>query len=477
MKTDIVIVGGGLAGINLAFFLLNSGLKIVLLEGNKIAEATSGYTTAKVTSLHWLKYEHLRKHFGYEGAKIYGDSNQWAIGELERIVKKEKINCDFHWIASYVFGSNNKELEKIRQEFKVAKEIGLPASFSDSLSQLPIKISGAIKFDNQAYFHPRKYLLKIAEKLTAGGVKIFENSRVKKIIEKNKLQVITNEGSIEAKNIVITSNFPIYDKGFFYSRIIQERSYALAVKLNEPIPDGMFIGMEEESYSFRPHFNGKNSWMIVGGEEHISGKGGDTGKRYTNLEKYAKKHFKIKSIDYRWSAQDSTTLDKVPYIGKMPGTKNIYVSTGFGEWGMTTSFVSAKLISDLIKGSKNNWEKFYSPSRIKPAASAKKAFKLGVVTTQGLIRTVLKQRELNLAKLKSEEGKIVMHKGKKLAVFKDKKGKITALSAICTHMGCLVDWNNAEKSWDCPCHGSRFSKEGKVITSPAVEDLPQYKID
>lgn len=474
IETDVAIVGGGIAGINAAYFLKNKGLKVVLIDSSNIITGTSGNTTSKVTSQHNLKYAFLKKHFGNEKAKMYADSNQWAISELEKIIDKEKIECDFHRLPAYVYTWSEEGLEKINEEVKAAKELGLPASFVSSVDSIPFKIEGAVKFENQAYFHPRKFLLALAKKVNRDGSYIFESTTAKTIEEEdNFCKVITDEGNIKAKHVIVATDFPFYDKGFFFARLYEVRSYVLALKIKGQMPEGMFINtIDENIFSFRPHKSGNEQWLFVGGADHKAGEEGDV-DHFAKLEEQAKKRFNIKSIDYKWAAQDCNTFDRVPYIGRMPRTKNIFVTTGFGEWGMTTSFVSAKLLSDLVTNEKNKWEELYDPSRISLVASAEGAIRQGENVVKGFLKHLVEKEDIK--SLKPNEGKVIKYKGKKVAVYKDEKGNIQAVSAVCTHMGCIVGWNNGEKTWDCPCHGSRYDKYGKVINGPARKEL--HKVD
>ncbi len=462
IKSDVIIIGGGIAGINAAYFLKRVGLKVVLLEATYIATGTSGNTTAKVTSLHELKYYFLKNTFGKDKAQIYADSNQWAITELEKIITREKIDCDFHKLPEYTYAKTKKALEEIKNEFKVALELNLPASFVNSINHFPFPILGAIRFADQAYFHPRKFLLSITDKINGNGSYIFEKTKALDIHEEaNLCEVITDQGNIKAKYVIVATNFPFYDPSKLFSKLRQIRSYVLGVKLKTQIPEGMFVGPDQEDLYFRPHKIGNEIWTTIGGMDYPVTKDINDQKRYHKLEQAASAQFDIRTINYRWAAQDTIPLDKVPYIGYLPPSKRILVTTGFDEWGMTTSFVSAKLLTDLIMGVKNDWTDLYNPSRLHVIARSK-------ATKQ----SIQKNKGGDIMDLKNNEGKIIKQKGESIAVSKDESGKIHAVSAICTHLGCTVGWNNKDKTWDCPCHGSRFTKDGKIIHGPAIKDLP-----
>lgn len=366
IKTDVIIIGGGIAGINAAYFLKRAGLKIAVIESSYIVSGTSGNTTAKVTSQHELKYNYLKNSFGKEKAQIYADSNQWAITELEKIITREKIYCDFHRLPAYNYARTKKDLDEVKKEAEVAKELNLPASFINSLEDIPFKVLGAIKFEGQAYFHPRKFLLALANQINNDGNYIFEKTEALDIKEENNLcEVKTDNGNIKAKYVIVATNFPFYDPKKIFSKLFQIRSYVLAAKIKNKIPQGTFIGPRPEDLSFRPHKIEKEEWLLLGGADHPADEDVDVYKKYQELKHLSLKLFDILSISHRWAAEDTMPADKVPYIGFMPGSNRVLVTTGFGEWGMTTSLVSAKLLTDLITGEKNDWQTLYDPSRIK----------------------------------------------------------------------------------------------------------------
>lgn len=476
MNIDVAVVGGGIAGLTAAYILKRRGLRVAVIEATTIIEGTSGNTTAKITSQHELKYSYLIKKFGEKEAQIYADSNQWAIGEYKRIIDVEKIDCDFRMLPAFTFSTTEKGMEQIRQEVEAAQKLHLSATFVEGDERIPVTITGAVKFDNQACFHPRKFLLSLAQKIMGDGSFIFEKTKATNLKEEGGLvEVQTERGIIRAKSAIIATNYPIYDTGGFFLKMNQMRSYALAVKINSPLPQGMSIGMDNVPLSFRPQTGKEGEWLIVGGQDHVVGESDDAGDRFEKLEKEAAAQLDIKSIDYKWAAQDSTPIDKVPYIGRMPKSKNIFVTTGYGEWGMTSSMVSSRLLADLITGKENKWADLYNPSRIKPLASVKKTVKQGVGTAKGFGSYITK-RDKSVEDIKPNEGKIITRNGRKLAVFRDREGKWHIRSAVCTHMGCIVDFNKTEKTWDCPCHGSRFTTNGDVLNGPAIKKLPEESL-
>lgn len=364
IEVDVVIIGGGIAGLNAGYFLKNQGLKVAVLEAGKIASGTSGNTTAKATSLHELKYAYLTKTFGGDSAQIYADSNQWAIFELENIIKKENISCDFYRAPSFTYTKTKENLAEIKHEVGIALKLGLPASFATSIPGISLEIYGAVKFDNQAYFHPRKYLLNIADLINGNGSFIFENSRAVDIKEEKKYCVVnTGKSILKAKFAIIATNFPFLNPDNIFSNLYLIRSFVIAATPASSYPEAMFIGTKSLDLSFRPHKDKKKEWLIIGAR-HDDKKGDiNIDENFKTLAEVAEKNFKIKSINFKWGAADTMSLDEVPYIGKI--SEKILVTTGFSAWGMTTSFISAKILTDIIMGKKDDWQNLYDPKRLR----------------------------------------------------------------------------------------------------------------
>ena len=473
IKVDVAVIGGGIAGISTALFLKREGMSVALVEADKIARGVSGYTTGKVTSQHMLIYKYLIDRFGFELAKQYADANQSAIETIKGLIKEYGISCDFFSKTAFTYAEKEETLQKIIEEVQAAKTLGLPVFYTEKIP-IPIPAKGAMCFSEQGQFHPRKYLLELASKIPGEGSYIFENTRAIDLKEGIPCEIITDLGTIRANDIAITTHFPFYDKpGQYYARMETERIYTFAMRLNTNFPDGVFISAEKDIYSFRSQPFNDGELVIAGGQEHVTGRIADTTQRFKSLYDYVKIFFDIESIEFCWSSQDNNTVDMVPYIGRyLPDTKHIYVATGFNGWGMTHGTVSGIILKDQILGLKNNFTKIYDPAR----------FKLSKRTEKKLFAENLEQSKKNeilkisdplkyLSVLEKGEGRIIEINGIKTAVYKDNNEKGYFLNPLCPHMECLVRWNNAEKSWDCPCHGSRFSFNGSVLNSPAFEDL------
>lgn len=467
IKVDIAIIGGGIVGISTAYMLNKEGLKVAVIEADRILQGTTGHTTAKVTSQHGLIYNKIKSQMSEELAKQYADANETAIRTIEKIIKENNIDCDFESQSAYVYTLQDGYVDKISDEVEVASSLGIKADYIEEIP-LPFKIKAAIRFDDQAQFHPRKCLLPLTEIFTRDGGHIFEQSRVVNIEEDGAYAVITDQGRrITAEKVIIASHYPCYNKhGLYFARLWTERSYVLAIKAKEKYPGGMYITAEEPGRSLRSQMSDRGELIIVGGEHHKTGQGEDTIKHYEALVDFANETFTVENIPYRWSTQDCMTLDGLPYVGHFTSnTPNMYIATGYGKWGMTNSIASAMILKDLITKGESPWQDVYNPSRQTIIASAKNFVVENLNVAQQLINGKIAPPPDNVD-LKPGEGKIIKANGQRTGAYRDEQGTLHLVNTTCTHMGCELNWNSAEKSWDCPCHGSRFSYEGEIIEGP-----------
>ena len=481
INIDTIIVGGGIVGIANAYQLQKSGIDVAILEGRKIAQGTSGHTTAKITSQHNLIYAKLIKQFGKNSAQQYATANQLAIKEIKTIADENNIDCDYCTQSAFVYTQDENFVKQIEDEVKAAKSLGIKASF---VNEIPfnMEIRAGIRFDNQAQFHPRKLLLPLAKILHKGGVQIYEQSRVTEL-NKNQdgkyLLTTSDNHTVTANRVIIASHYPFYNKqDAYYARISQTMTYAILVKAKEKFPGGMFINAEKPNRSMRGLNTESDEHILIVGDSHKTGQGGDTNQHYNALVDFAKNLFTVEDIPYRWSTQDCMTADGVPYVGfysaEMP---NIYIATGFGKWGISNSLVSSILINDLITKGSSPWEGIYNPSRESNIPAIEEASKQNP-------NIPINPMDNNIAKgltdvgVKNGEGKIVDINGKKIGAFRDEDGKLHLINPTCAHMGCEVNWNAAERTWDCPCHGSRYDIDGNVISGPAVHPLsPNHDVN
>lgn len=472
IKVDVLIVGGGMSGISCAYMLSKEGVKAAIVEADRILEGTTGHTTAKISSQHGLIYQKIRNKMSEELAKQYADANESAIRLIEKIQNELHIDCDFMHQPSFVYTREDKYVQKIKDEVEIASKLGIQASFVEEIPfDFPIK--AAVRFENQAQFHPRKYLLALAEEFVKNGGRIYEQTRAMDIEENGAYIVRTKQGNkITADKMIIASHYPYYNKhGMYFARIYVDRSYSIAIKAKEKYPGGMYISAEDPAKSLRSQMSKDGELIIIGGEHHKTGQGKDTKDHYEALIAFAKDYFTVEDIPYRWSTQDCMTLDDVPYIGHFTShTPNMYVATGYGKWGMTNSTVSAMLLTDIIVRGSSPYQDVYNPSRKTISASAKEFIKENLNVAKELIKGKFSAIPVDFD-IKPGEGKVINGNGERIGAFRDDQGNLHLVNTTCTHMGCELMWNSAEMTWDCPCHGSRFSYDGKVVDSPAMMPL------
>lgn len=456
IKTDILIIGAGIAGLLTAHMLKKSGRDVILIDGDEIASGNTKNTTAKITSQHDLIYNKLILEFGEEKARQYAKANELAIEKYKEIIKERKIDCDFEDKAAYIYSLN--EIDILKEEVEAAKKVGINAEFVEK-ADLPFEIKGAVKFNNQGQFNPLKFLKNISEDLI-----IYENTRALEV--KDNL-VVTNRGDITANSIVIATHYPIINiPGYYFMKMHQERSYVIALENVNDI-DGMYIDADEEGYSFRTY----KDLLLLGGIKQRTGEN-EKGGSYDELRRVAKELYPKSKERYHWSAQDCMTIDGIPYIGKYSDeTPNIYVATGFNKWGMTSSMVAAMIISDMILEKENDFSEIFSPKRFDLSLSINNIAKDISETAKNFIAQKIYIPSSKIEHIKNGHAGIIEYNGEKVGVYKDNEGKEFFVSTKCSHLGCQLHWNADELTWDCPCHGSRFDYKGRLIGGPATKGL------
>ena len=410
MKTDVLIIGGGIAGILCACFLEQAGVEYALVESGRICDGVTKDTTAKITSQHGLIYHKLVRQFGVERAKLYWQANQQGLEQYRSMCRE--IDCEFQMQDAYVYALDDRR--KLEQEVDALQHMGV-AHRLVCATALPFPVEGAVCFEDQAQFHPLKFLCAVAK-----GLRIFEHTRV---LELKPGEAVTQQGTIQAEKIIVATHFPFLNKhGSYFLKMYQHRSYVLALE-NAPRVNGMFVDQEQTGLSFR-HYR---DLLLLGGGGHRTGK---PGGGWQELEQFAQRHYPGCRVVSRWATQDCMTLDGVPYIGQYSKrTPGLYVDTGFNKWGMTSAMAAAMLLTDLVQGKRNPYQEVFSPSR-----------------------TMLRPQ---LAVNGMEAAAHLLH----------------PTTPRCPHMGCALRYNRQEHSWDCPCHGSRFSEEGQLIDNPATGPL------
>lgn len=456
ISVDVAVIGGGLSGILTAYQLRNTGLRTVVLEAERIGSGQTKNTTAKITSQHNLIYHRFIEQIGKEHAGLYAAANQRAIQEYRKIIETEHIDCDFEERPAYLYSTIEKE--PLTQEYEAAKMLGIDAQYCEE-TELPFPVTAAVCFQKQAQFHPLKFLHAVADPL-----EVYEHTRVLNV-EDDRIE--TTRGIVTAKHIVFCCHYPFLNvPGYYFMRMHQERSYVLALEHAATL-HGMYLGIDENGLSFRSFEN----LTLLGGGGHRTGEN-SSGGQYEQLRKAAKSFWPDSQEVAAWSAQDCTTLDGIPYIGRFSSaTPNWYVATGFHKWGMTSSMVSAMVIADLILRGESSVEPVFSPQRFRPSASAKSLFEETAQAAKGLTRRLFVPLQSDIDKLPNNHGGVVEYDGLKVGVYKNEDGEAFIVPIRCPHLGCQLEWNPDELSWDCPCHGSRFDYRGNLIDNPAQENL------
>lgn len=478
ITADVLVVGAGITGITAATLLKEAGRSVVLVDAGAVAGGVTGFTTAKVTAGHGVIYSKIEKEHGEEAARLYGQSQQAAIARIAELVAERKIDCDLERTDNFVFTESPDEVETLRQETDAAVRAGLPATFVTEAEELPFNIAGAVKLPDQAQFHPRKYLLPLVDSIPGDGSFVFENSPVLEIKEAEPCVARTPDATISANRVVLATHFPSLDRGFFFAKVHPERAYVVAALMDkDEAPRGMWINASPPTRSVRTTPADGQRLLIVTGEGHKVGQEPNPEARYERLEDFVRSRFGIEQMDYRWSTQDNVSVDHVPYVGRLPRSQNIFTATGFAGWGMTNGTVSGILLADLVLGRRNPWLALYDATRVNPRAAIKDFLKENVNVATRFVGDRVRSVTKSSSEIAPGSGDVVRVNLRPVAVYRDESGDTHALSARCTHMGCIVQWNGAEKSWDCPCHGSRFDTDGNVIQGPATRPLEPRSLD
>ncbi len=410
IHTDVLIIGGGITGILCAYMLEQANVNYILVEADRICSGITKNTTAKITSQHGLIYYKLVQKYGIEKAHMYLEANELSLEQYRNLC--QSIDCDFESKDSFVYSLDHPR--KIEQELEALDKLGFHTTYTNNIP-LPFPIAGAVKFEHQAQFHPLKFLSHISE-----GLHIYEHTKVRELSPNT---AITEHGKITASNIIVTTHFPLLNKhGSYFLKMYQHRSYAIALE-NAASVDGMYVDEAKNGLSFRNY----GDILILGGGDHRTGK---KGGNWDELSSFAKKYYPDSKEVYRWATQDCMTLDDVPYIGPYSKhTPNLYVATGFNKWGMTSAMTAATILCDMVQGKGNAYASVFSPSRS------------------------------------------ILHPQLALNALETTINLLTFTTKRCPHMGCALKWNPEEHSWDCPCHGSRFTAHGELIDNPATDDL------
>jgi glycine/D-amino acid oxidase-like deaminating enzyme len=432
-RADVVAIGAGITGLTTARLVAAEGASVAVIDAGPVCAGVTGYTTAKVTALQRVTVSEIAKRHGREAAVVYAQANRAAVEEIARLVASDEIDCDFERAPACTYTTSTSEVVSVEAEYHACDAAGLAVRM-DSATELPFEARAAVWLDDQAQFHPRKYCLGLARAITTAGGSVHELVRALRVKDgRREVIVTTDRGDIAADHVVVATHLPFLDRGGFFARAHPYRSYAMAVRMRDQRPRGMYISAESPTRSVRSTADG---WTVLGGEGHKVGHDSDTRRRYDALEAWAREHFAFDDVSFRWSAQDYESVDGLPCIGPvLPTSHRVWVATGFRKWGMTNGTVAAVILRDRIAGRDNEWASTFDTSRLAPRASA---------------RTFVRENADVARRYVAD--------------------RVTKKGPTCTHLGCRLTWNTAEESWDCPCHGSRFTSDGALLQGPATKD-------
>lgn len=477
-ETEVCIIGAGLTGLSTGYYLSKAGMKVTILEKDTIISHTSSNTTAKITSQHGLFYKYLVDSKGSEFAKKYYEANQQAISNIHDIITNEQIDCNFEKQNSYIYTENMDDVSKVKEEFNTCQKLKIDSEFLTRIS-LPLNIQGAICFKNQAQFHPKKYGIGLCQSILQNNGKIYEKSKVININRNlDYFNIQTNTNFIKAKYLIFACHYPILNfPGYYFLKMYQSTSYAATFDIGKNnYFEGMYINTSTPKISFRIIRDKETNYLLVVGNDHKTGEKINTSDTYKKLEKIAKKLYPNAIIKHTWYAEDCITLDKLPYIGNFSSlSTNMFVATGYNKWGITTSNIAANIIKDKILGKENQFEELFTSTRVEPIKNIKEIENILKETTNSLVINKFKSPTNNFSNINCNDGRIIEIDGKKVGIYRDENNKLYKIIPTCSHLGCELSWNNLSKTWDCPCHGSKFNYKGESIETPSITNLKTFE--
>lgn len=474
---DVAVIGGGITGITTGLLLQNAGKKCIVIESHNLCFGTTGGTTAHLNTLLDNPYTTIIKNFGKENAQLVASVTAEAINLVKENIKNYNIDCGFEEASAYLFSQTKEQTKELEEIYEACQEINLDVSYSLSLP-VAIGFEKAMEVRGQAKFHPVKYVYGLARAFEDAGGVILQHTLVNGIEDTDGICVETDNGNFRAVNVIYATHTPP-GINLIHLRVEPWRSYAMAFTVkNKKYPHDLIYDMYDPYHYIRSQKIDGKEYMIVGGEDHKTGDGENAEASFLRLQSYIRKHFDVDEILFKWSSQYFEPADALPYIGHLPGHPgNVFVASGYGGNGITYSQVAALVLRRMILKGESPYIDLFDPNRIKPVAGFSTFVKHNVDVLKKFIGKWFEKEKLEeFAELAPGEAKVVKYDGEKIALYKDEHGELHAVNPMCTHMKCSVAWNNAEQTWDCPCHGSRFSVDGKVLTGPADHDLEKIEI-
>ncbi|MBZ0274134.1 FAD-dependent oxidoreductase [bacterium] len=483
---DVAIVGGGLTGILTAWLLKDAGKSVILVERERVGHGETGHTSGHLTEVFDRRYFELVSKFSKSDAALANESARDAMGMIENMTREMGIDCDFARIPGYLYVERQSQELELRRELTALRDLDIDAEWIES-PPLPFVTRGALRFADQARFHPLRFLNGLAARIPGNGCAIHEHTRVIDVREGEPCRVITDRGTVLAENVVIATNSPATNRYALLTKLAAYRTYAIGVHLKTPAApmDALFWDTETPYHYIRTQTIDGEPVVIVGGEDHKTGAVENTEACYIRLEEYARARFDVEWAPYRWSGQILNPVDGLPYIGRNVMSDRVFIATGYAGTGLTGAAIASMILSDAILEIENRYAGLYDARRVKPLASAARFLAENKDYPARLVTDRLNRRPVGAGDSEIEDlprgyGRVIALDGERIAVYRDDTGKLHAMDPTCTHLGCHVAWNGAERSWDCPCHGSRYTATGRVIHGPATQDLhlaplPEYR--
>lgn len=475
IRTDVCIIGAGIAGLSTAYLLGREGRSVVVLDDGLIGGGMTGRTTAHLTNAFDDRYVEMEKIHGEDGARFVAESHTAAIEKINEIVTRENIDCDFEWLDGFLFAQTPDDVQVLEDELAAAHRAGLVGV--EKVSRAPIESFDtglALRFPRQGQFHPLEYVAGLTRAILRDGGRVFGETHATKIEGGTPARVETSHGPVVTSDVVVVAtNTPVNDRVAIHTKQAPYVTYVIGVRVpRDSITRALYWDTGDPYHYIRLQSENEHDVLIVGGEDHKTGQENDGNERFQRLEQWTRERFaEVDEVEFRWSGQVMEPVDGLAFIGRNPlDDDNVYIATGDSGQGMTHGTIAGMLLTDLIQDRKNAWEDVYSPSRIRlkslPEYASENINVAGQYTDYVTAGDVKSESEI-----KPGEGAILREGVSKLAVYRDEAGAVHKLSAVCPHLGCVVAWNSTEKTWDCPCHGSRYSAAGKVYQGPANSDL------
>ena len=467
LAVDVAVIGGGIVGVTAARLLKDRGMTVAVVEARRVGRQVTGQSTAKISSQHGIRYQNLESKFGEDKARLYAEAQEAGLRRISELAGQYGIEADIEPKPAYVYTQDESYVSQIEKEVEVARRLGLPARLTRDTG-LPFDVLAAMRWDEQAQFHPVKYVAGLAATIPGEGSHVFEGSRA---IDYEPTRVVTETGTVTARHVVMATHIPLGQVGMYYAMAYPHAEPMIAAPIGR-VPPGMYKNAEKPGHSIRTHRQGGKVYGIVAGSSFKPGHPDEEQEILKDIERWLREEFDAGPIEYRWVNEDYSSMDGAPFVGWSSSLRDGYlVATGFAAWGISNGTAAAMIIADLAAGKDPRWLPAFDATRVKPVAGAKEFAKENLDVAAHLVGGYLARKPKSYDELAPGDAAIMKVDGANVAAFKDEEGDVHAVSAVCTHMGCLVGWNATDRTWDCPCHGSRFALSGEVIHGPATKPL------